>query len=416
MATDQEKIDAEKREAARKRWEAERAAKAAEVASHVDEMFADDENFSAIDTPENRKDFLKHVLDATFYGEVRVEYHANEEQVQEWLDETIKITDANRDNPEWLKSLLTERNGDLSGQEPMKFKEWLTLERLWEEDLFGQDIYETAHAIADSIEAGGNKELARFIGEMDTSDLVAALEDYGVIFKEVDIIEPNVKANVLFATPDEMNHEFLNIPYLADALEKEYEARNFIDDPELANAMMHNALNYLATSQDTNLAEIMDPDQDIPDGLKKFADSVREEMDNRGGGYGHLLTALARTSPEELYKMFISPSLHINRDAVLGLYEPSAGTGSVLGIELGKDGANIPTGLIYDIEIEDGGRRQTLDNVYGMASSAWREGAITGCERLAEAKPGGVEEFAALVQKRMEIREAAADDDIAPGY
>ena len=114
----------------------------------------------------------------------------------------------------------------------------------------------------------------------------------------------------------------------------------------------------------------------------RFLTSVCQELENQTYSMG-CLTVLVRSSLEEYCDLFerdynskelLPKDIIISKDAELGIFNPWNGSGSVLEIELEKD-LVLPNSLIFDSQIEGvkPDFTYTVDNVYGLVGSCWKE-------------------------------------------
>ncbi len=105
-----------------------------------------------------------------------------------------------------------------------------------------------------------------------------------------------------------------------------------------------------------------------------FLTSVCQELENQSYSMG-VLTVLARMSIQEFIDMQRGERLvTMPKNCEIGIFNPWNGSGSVLEIELEKD-LVFPTGLVRDVQIE-GVKPEyeyTVDGVYGLIGSAWKE-------------------------------------------
>lgn len=114
-----------------------------------------------------------------------------------------------------------------------------------------------------------------------------------------------------------------------------------------------------------------------------FLTSVCQELENQCYQMG-VMTVLAKMSIKDFIEMKQGDK-HITmpKECMIGIYNPWNGAGSVLDIELEKD-LVFSTDMIRDVQIE-GVKPQweyTVDNVYGLIGSAWKEPkAIEECPK-----------------------------------
>lgn len=194
-----------------------------------------------------------------------------------------------------------------------------------------------------------NYELAREI----LQERIHFNPDYSHFMKD------DVRVNLLLGTAGERNSDFTDI----------YD--NMFEEPD-------NGLFWLIKQQGYTLRELSDEMADYVNGKeaspdRKFLRSVCEELNNTPYQMG-CLTVLMQSSLEELsaYAMHEGSEFVLPKNAMLGIFNPWNGSGSLLEIQLEKD-LVIPDEMIWDYQIEGirtGG--YTVDQVYGLVGSCWK--------------------------------------------
>lgn len=115
----------------------------------------------------------------------------------------------------------------------------------------------------------------------------------------------------------------------------------------------------------------------------KFLTSVCQELENQRYSMG-VMTVLAKMSLKDFIGLQSGDKeVSFGKDAMLGIFNPWNGSGSVLEIELEKD-LVFPSSLIRDIQIE-GVKPEfehTVNDVYGLIGSCWKEAKISDLPQL----------------------------------
>ena len=104
-----------------------------------------------------------------------------------------------------------------------------------------------------------------------------------------------------------------------------------------------------------------------------FLSSICQELENHSYYMG-TLTILAEVTMKEFAEM-MQPykKITFHKDAMVGIFNPWNGSGSVLEIELDKP-LTVPSSMIYDVQVEGvkPSYSYLLDDVYGLIGSAWK--------------------------------------------
>lgn len=211
----------------------------------------------------------------------------------------------------------------------------------------------------------------------------------------------DMKVNVMLGVPGEMDEDFTAIHNQYIALS----APDELSEPAKAGLKENSMLTYLLKQQGhttQQLAETMKDydvffngedsricyDGDAKDGKfssvrqainhfnqthNPFLTSICQELENQGYSMG-ALTVLCRLNMEQYCDMLKKGNeITFPKDAMLGIFNPWNGSGSVLEIELEKP-FTVSSDLIYDTQIE-GAKPDfgyTLNNAYGLIESVWK--------------------------------------------
>lgn len=234
-------------------------------------------------------------------------------------------------------------------------------------DLLTDSIYE-AHADyiyqceAEILEKAGFDPF-----DIDYDEAEAIMHE--LIYFEPDyehFMKDDMNLNLLIGTLYEQNSDFTTI--------KDYYHWG-IEDAK------YNGLTWLIKQQGytaEDLKKVMEGEESS----SKFLNSVCEELANHTYSMG-CLTILVKSNLEEYCDIFkrdektkklIPKELVLPKDIMLGIFNPWNGSGSMLEIKLEKD-LVLPTELIWDCQIEGvkPGYTYSVDNVYGLIGSCWKE-------------------------------------------
>lgn len=228
----------------------------------------------------------------------------------------------------------------------------------------------------------------RFKQDIET-DVTETLQQAGYegIYADVeDFLTIDYNLNIMFATQSEGNYEMTSIQgsFLEDIDDINHYPDDFTD-------RMDNALTYLVYQQGHSVEEVYNSLLNDNNSESKFISSLKQELENAYGWQE--LVALASVSGKEVLD-FLDDMAHAVTDTLkedksitfsenttIGLYDEWNGSGSVLGIELEKP-ATFSIDMIRNVQIEVHGkdknnRGYTVDDVYGMSSSAYTDGKAT---------------------------------------
>lgn len=140
----------------------------------------------------------------------------------------------------------------------------------------------------------------------------------------------------------------------------------------------------------------------------RFLTSVCQELDNVHN-YMTCMTVLAKMSMYQFAEMMHpNKEVVIPKDAMVGIFCPWSGSGSVLEIELEKD-LVIPSEKIWDVQIEGA----TLDNTYsvnsvfGLVDNCWED-----IKEVREAQPEKKPALDSLIQSAQQKAETQNAKDI----
>lgn len=381
--------------------------KESELMGRIRELFANDPLFQIYNTHKNHVDFLDIVEDATYFGQIVVEWQPSEDVIEDWI-----------------KDVLNKGQNTGYDDKPLDFTTWCAYEVYERQPDFGLDnLHYTANLIIEKMRSGDNEDLRSIAKKIESYDMVDAMQAYydmidamqayDVIFVELEVIKPELRANLLLGTKTEIDNDFDSIPQMIEALFEDKTAKRMLDDNKLLSRNMDNALSQFMESSGFSLADAMTSEKTNSISTAK----TRTEIENYPTNYQGCLTVLLKAKPDTLFEILTSPSIKINSSATVGLYSPLQGSGSQMGIDVQPDGVTIPN-LIYDVEIEDSSRSITVDKVFSMTSRCWQKDAVVGVQeqpdpKLLTPKIENIGAYVALIQERMTAREKESEE-IAP--
>jgi hypothetical protein len=186
-----------------------------------------------------------------------------------------------------------------------------------------------------------------------------------------------LRMNVMFATPKEENMDMGSIV-------TSFGSYALPDIDRLNETDLDNALVYLIHQQGHTVKEVYDCLFENPRGFRsvepsEFVKSVVNEIVNNPSEAMSELTALIKINGEDLDDFIKKINSNeeglcmcFDKGTTVGIYNEWTGGGSVLEIELEKD-LVIPTSMVRRVEIESRQSKYTLDSVYGLCGSAWKE-------------------------------------------
>ena len=269
-----------------------------------------------------------------------------------------------------------EYYNDKTNTEKSSFKDFLSsyIYIEWELDL--KEDEEADSLAEDALDDDELYELNELLEEEDLS-LSAALNDIpefkGIRF-DIDDIIGDYKINIMFATPAEQNMDMGSIPALIAGPSRS----------DMVYTVADNALSYLIYQQGYKVSDILDIWKGNMHSDDPFIKSMISEMANWPEYSMAELTVLVKTYDIDLIgELYINANIELDNDkcieipknAMMGLYNEWQGTGSVLEIEPVKSFI-IPVNMVRNIQIEDTRHQYeyTVDDVYGLIGSAWKNG------------------------------------------
>ena len=186
-------------------------------------------------------------------------------------------------------------------------------------------------------------------------------------------LNQTMKVNLIFATDEERNLDCNLVSEQGDALLGE-DKRNVLSIPsglsrllEAQGYTMKDLRNAMDSYQKHGYPENK---QDKP----QFLLSLCQELENHTYSMG-CMTALAEMNMYELAKLLRDDTqITFPMNAMLGIYNPWNGSGSLLEIELEKP-LTLSSKDIFKIQIEGSGHQQyeyTVDQTYGLIGSCWK--------------------------------------------
>ena len=204
-------------------------------------------------------------------------------------------------------------------------------------------------------------------------------------------LDQQVKVNIMLDSKDEANQDFVVIAEQNEAL-----CGRFSPEEAKESLAKESGLTFLVQQQGHTMEELqqtMSAYQEFFYGEnadhsasyeRRYADfeksrnpflvSVCLEMDNIVNAMNSM-TILASVSLKEFAEM-MKPGKEITfpKDAMVGIFSPWNGGGSVLEVALEKE-LSIPSDKIWDVQIEGAklDYQYSLDSTYGLIGSAWKE-------------------------------------------
>lgn len=292
---------------------------------------------------------------------------------------TLRIFADYRDTNEWLLPKAFEAAAAI-------------LENRWEHDedpeksflyRMTEQIYEGHEWIIGDIEDEIIKCAADALGITDAEEKQELRESlwYGPLSIEPDyeyFLGQTMKVNLIFATNEEQNWDCNLVSAQGDALLGE-DKRNILSIPSglsrLLDAQgytMADLKNAMGSYQQHGYPENK---QDKP----KFLLSLCQELENHTYSMG-CMTVLAEMNMYELAKLLRNDTqITFPMNAMLGIYNPWNGSGSLLEIELEKP-LTLSSQDIFKIQIEGCGHQKweyTVDQTYGLIGSCWKPVTMT---------------------------------------
>lgn len=311
-----------------------------------------------------------------------------------------------------LETMLYEDDGVVSGTE---FYLMQAIER---------DVLDASEEVQETFEASENRwddlEQAGYNGvDLAIGDLLDRSE---------------FKVNLILGTEEERNLDF-------SAIDSAYCYRENGDEIADVDAdTLDNALSYLVNQQGHSVKEVY-AGLEGSGPASPFVDSVVGEIED--GSFGmSALTALATLKGEEVFRLLEARdegtgSIELSKDACVGIFEPWAGAGSTLGIELERDMC-VPAGLVSGVQIEgmrkwqpkidEQGRTRepacyvspegidrnwTVNDVYGLVNEAWSGSLSVSAEPAPE--PACKEDYGRALEEVCRCVEAGTVDELCGG-
>lgn len=263
-------------------------------------------------------------------------------------DTTVEVGYSSGDVEDWLES----------EGEDTSFRNYLLDKRLNEIDDDESTSWNLSYKIIDRIQ-----DMQDFDLDSKDEDILryaiydAIREDYTLQSME----SGNLRLNLLLAFGDELNSDMSNIEAMFSMISG--------NDEPTEEVVANNALTWLIHQQGYNLRDLVEGKQSV------FLNSVREELANFFGGSAYL-TVCCTSDVDRLSDMNIrtrtGEPIDLSPGAMLGIFSPDVGGGSVMGITLERP-LVIPQEMVANIQIE--GRKPSfgysVDDVYGLVGSAW---------------------------------------------
>lgn len=287
---------------------------------------------------------------------------------------TLRIYADYRDTNEWLLPKAFEAATAI-------------LENRWEHDedpekaflyRMTEQIYKGHEWIIGDIEDEIIKCAAGALGITDAEEKQELRESlwYGLLSIEPDyeyFLDQTMKVNLIFATNEERNWDCNLVSAQGDALLGE-DKRNILSIPSglsrLLDAQGYTMADLRNTMNDYQQHGYPENKQDKP----KFLLSLCQELENHTYSMG-CITVLAEMNMYELAKLLRKDTqITFPTNAMLGIYNPWNGSGSLLEIELEKP-LPLSSKDIFKIQIEGSGHQQyeyTVDQTYGLIGSCWK--------------------------------------------
>lgn len=262
----------------------------------------------------------------------------------------------------------------------------------------------------------------------NTEDIVEDLSNAGYMGIDYNIEEllnnSNLKFNIMFATDNEKNYDMSAISntFMQDREDV------ISENKDILTRNSDNSLTYLIQQQGHSIKEVLDDCYDLKRSNNKFIKSVSEELDYCPRYSMNELTCLVQLSGEQISDFFNTlegrsedgniKNFEFNKDVTLGLFNEWNGSGSLLEIELEKPFI-VSKDMIRNFQIEgeysNHERGYTVDEVYGLVSSCWKEDCLTsttkGPELYKEDNEKTIGEFAKEMDKEIEENEGGEEED-----
>ena len=264
----------------------------------------------------------------------------------------------------------------------------------------------------------------------NTEDIYEDLNNVGYMGVDYNIKDllknTTLKFNIMFATPNEENYDMSSISSTFLQGEKYSTSEN--KDTLIQNA--NNALSYLIHQQGHTIKEVLNDYYGFKKSDNQFIRSVSEELDNNPTYGMDELTCLVELSGEQISEFFDTlegrnedkniKNFEFDKNIDIGLFNEWNGSGSLLEIKLEKPFI-ISKDLVRNFQIENNGygrntdRGCTVDDVYGLISSCWKEDSLTSTnkepELLKEDIYKTMDEFTKEIDKKIDEENSEEDED-----
>ena len=219
-------------------------------------------------------------------------------------------------------------------------------------------------------------------------------QNYDLYTDMFDVVLPSLKVNILFSTPEEQNLDQGSISDFISSLDgyhncfgTSYPTLDKQKESEALNAL-NNGLIYLIHQQGHTPSEL------LSDTDSKFIKSVKQEMANSFSSMS-CMTVLANVDFDTFCKLADAVngvendtfnSIKVSPKAEMGFFDPWHGSGSILEVDPETD-VVIPKEYLFRLQIESGRGKNScgysVDEVYGLIGSAWKEDVISISEEKA---------------------------------
>lgn len=233
-------------------------------------------------------------------------------------------------------------------------------------DYFSEYDLELVKAVKNAANELGDEEIINFIEDADDyGDIYDVLYEcgYNGVDYDIDDYVNTCYVNLILATPEEANYDMSSITscYLTDRME----------DPDTFNEYKDNALTYLIKSVGSTPEEVNDILFGRATTSDKTIKSIIRELENCYEGQLVNLTICAKINDLDMLNRLAkgSGSFTAKRDCMIGLYDAWNGGGSTMDIDVNS--FTFPGSLIFDVEFDGKGARNTVGDIYRLSSSAW---------------------------------------------
>lgn len=216
-------------------------------------------------------------------------------------------------------------------------------------------------------------------------------ETYAIEFPFDHYFNQDIKVNIMLDAQDEGNKDFVSIYEQNEAL-----CGNLSPEDARESLAEETGLSLLVKQQGHTMDELQqtmkeyqeffygenadhsadysDRYSDIEKSHNPFLTSICQELDNMTN-HMNCMTILAKMDMYQFAEM-MKPGKEItfSKDAMVGIYSPWNGGGSVLEVALEKD-LTIPSEKIWDVQIEGAklDYQYSVDQTYGLIGSCWTD-------------------------------------------